>query len=116
MPAPVDVATGPTDRAARPDPGRPAGFVLPRRPRIILAWTWLPRAAPYLARAFGPGIAAAALIALGTEVVLDPGTGLTSLRAIAAAAATLAGVGACVAGAVGRIRQYRAQIPPDPYL
>ncbi|MEU5874172.1 hypothetical protein AB0A73_21780 [Glycomyces sp. NPDC047369] len=112
----TDLASGLPARATRsePDRARPAGFVLPRRPRITLIGTWPKRAAPYLARALGPGIAAAALIALGTEVIL--GTGPVSATALAAAAATVVGVAASVLGAVGRIRQYRNQIPPTPYL
>lgn len=88
-----------------------------KRSRLSLVLTWLPRAAPYLARILGPGLASIALMGLGTEVVLGAERGAFGEPTVPAAiVATAVGVAACILGAVGSIRQYRAQIPPSPYL
>ncbi|MEU6246055.1 hypothetical protein [Glycomyces sp. NPDC047010] len=128
MPAITDldsnqIAAGELDAAASSVPGpaaaagrdaqRPAGFILPRRARITVIGTWPGRAAPYLARIIAPGIASAALIALGTDAVLDVGL---APSALVTAAATGLGTAACVLDAIGRIRQYRTHLPPTPYL
>jgi hypothetical protein len=94
-----------------------SGYTPRKRSRLSLVVTWLPRAFPYGARLLGPGLAAAALVGLGAEVVLGSDRGVFGEATVPAAiVAAVVGVAACIVGAAASIRQYRTQIPPSPHL